>query len=518
MFHPLPPRKALLQATLLLLIVEIVGFGVYARQLGFYHDDWPLLEQMSSAPGYWARVKMQTATAAVFRLPQILVWPLVYAGAGSAPLPHHLVAMALDWLGAVALYLLLCRLLGRPRLALAAAAFAILHPSHPATHHWWVNASCQPPAQALALASLILFTFWLEARARAWLAAAAAAYLLSLLWYESSAFLPLMLAPAILEQARRDGLRWGAAAARTARALAPLAAPLAAALAIQSYVLPLLSGVPHPKGVTLSPAWTATVLRSGLESLTLETFKLCRITMRPAFAFFTDAQSILWALFTFAVAAALARKDSKDRPTTLGRATWVALATFLGAYAPYALSGAYEPQIVGIMSRTNGAGALAGALLLAALIEGLSESAWAARLIPRRPLGAALTAMVIGAFTWTDWYIAHLWAEAWTVQNLIVAGIDTRKAALPPDAFVLLKAPEHLNGAPLFSAAWDFSSALRLKTGRKDLTGDILKAGMSSEKEGVVHRAGGQVLKVYPYKDLFMYSHEESRLYRLTPP
>lgn len=477
---------------------------------------------MSAVSGYWSRVAQQTTTAAVFRIPQILVWPLVYAEAGFAPLSYHLIAMVLDWLGAAALYLLLCRLLGRPRLALAAAVFAILHPSHPATHHWWVNASCQPPAQALALAALVLYTFWLEVRAAAWLLTALGAYFLSLLWYESCALLPMMLAPGLFEHYRRDGLSRTTAGGWTARALAPLLVALAAGMAIQSLVIPWLSGVTHPKGMTLSPTWMATVLRSGLESLTQETVQLCRITQRPGFALFPEAQSILWGLFTAGGAAALVLVGQIRPAPALGRGFWVALTTFLGAYAPYALSGAYEPQVVGIMSRTNGAGALAGALFMAALIEGLFESAWIARLSPRfslgAALGAALTALVIGAFTWTDWYIARQWADAWTLQQRIVASIDARKAALPPNAFVLLKAPEHFNGGPMFSAAWDFSSALRLKTGRKDLNGDILRTGMNSEKDGVVRRVGDRVVKVYPYTDLFMYSHEEERLYRLTAP
>jgi hypothetical protein len=465
------------------LAVELLAFGPFLRELGFYHDDWPLLEQMAAGGGYWARVTQQWATAAVFRPAQTLVWPLAYAAFGDAPLPYHVLALGFDWLAGCAFALLVLRLTGASTLSFLAGALAILLPTHPATHHWWVNASCSAPALACALAGLVCHTFWLERGGRRLLAASLGAYGLSLLWYEAFALLPLALLPIL----PRGGLK-GAA-----RALAPLGAALAAALLIQAWLIPALSGVARAKSLDPSLHWFGVVARAGLQALTTELARLCRLCWTAGLAEFTDGWKAVWAVVVCGAFFSFPRETaepSRQPGKILGAAALLVLAGFL----PYAVSGRYEPQIVGLLSRVTAGAALGAALGLACAVEALRSFS--------RPAGAALAALLLGAFVWTDWLVARRWSQAWTTQKSIVAGLAARKAELPEGALVLLDAPVHLGGAPLFSAPWDFSSALRLATGRRDLNGRLLSqagaAPLLSERTFVYGAADGLLRKVKP--------------------
>src|SRR5207249_2911403 len=109
-------------------------------------------------------------------------------------------------------------------------------------------------------------------------------------------------------------------------------------------------------------------------------------------------------------------------------------AGFLGAYAPYAASSDYTPQIYGVMSRTNGCGALIAGLL------------WACGLcaLPRGTARRVVLGLVAGAFTWSNWFFASQWAESWTLQQDILKKAGVYAVRLPENATVLL------GGAPSF--------------------------------------------------------------------
>lgn len=495
------------RAAALLLALEAAAFGVCARTIGFYHDDWGLLESVARGGGYWGGVREMLKTPLAVRTLGVL-WLSLPGLLGTSPFVYQLLLMAQDAACAFLFYLLLMRLLGRPRLALTAAALALVHPSHPATHHWFSDGP-QSMALALTLGAMILAFDARERGDRRREALAAALYFASLLFYEAAALLPLTLGAALFLERRGSGAK--AALKSAARALAPFGGALAAGGAWQLLLPRLLLASAHPKAKAAGLGHAAHALRSAVECLTIDTFDIARRTAAAGHEIFGAAGLAAWTATALAAAAVLATTAEPKKTPPLSRALWLAAVVFAAAYAPYALSN-YDPQVLGVMSRINGTGALAAALLLAAAVEALRARTSAAP-------AAALAAALVASFVWTDWYVARMWAEAWTVENRILALVGAKKDLLPQGATVLLRgAPEDFNGAPLFSASWDFDAALRVSTGRADLRGDVVKTGMNSEAEGVVYRKGGAVVRVFPYDRLFTYDYSEQRLYRLAGP
>lgn len=495
-----------------LLLAEAAGFGVALHRLGFYHDDWTVIDLLRRSASFPERVKAVAATGLGVRTMAALVFPAWYGAWGMEPLGYHVAGAALDLAGAVVLLLLLRRWLGDARLALAAALLSLLHPSHPATHHWWVLEATQVPAQAAALGAALLWSLARERKDVRLLAAALGAYFVSLLTYESAALLPPMLA-AFEAASAPETLRKRVLSA--ARAAAPFAAVLAAAWAWQALLIPRLTGAAHPKTIAPSLAWTWTVYASAFTSLTSQSYDLVARTAAPGWELLGDGQALLGLLVVGLLGAAVAGEPAPERGHAAGRAAALAAALFLAAYLPYALSGRYEPQVVGVMSRTNGAGGIAGALALAAL------ACAAGRLLPRAGRAAAvggLVALLAGAFISVDWYIARQWGEAWKRQSALLERVRARTAPLPAGATVLLQGePPRFNGAPMFSDSWDFDAALRVASGRTDLKGDVVVDGMNSEKEGVVLRAGGVVQRVHPYGNLFIYDAPKDQVFHAAP-
>src|SRR5262249_3405505 len=138
-----------------------------------------------------------------------------------------------------------------------------------------------------------------------------------------------------------------------------------------------------------------------------------------------------------------------------------------------ALSSSYMPQIYGLMSRTNGAGALVGGLLVAVGVQRL----------PRKARLGAL-ALAAAAFAWADWVSAEEWARSWDKQQQILWKVAERAKTIEGPASILLAGTQaHVGRAVLFDAHYDFDAALRVTTGRKDLKGNIVTSRLRFEPE-----------------------------------
>ena len=202
----------------------------------------------------------------------------------------------------------------------------------------------------------------------------------------------------------------------------------------------------------------------------------------------------------------------------LAVAAWTAAGGFLAAYAPYALSGSYEPQIVGVMSRTNGVGGLVGGLLAATALAA-AQGSWASAPAARRAGAAAqslVTAILVAAFTWTNWFVALKWTQSYSQQQTILEKIEGKIRMLPRPLTVILEgAPPHFQGVVVFENHWGLSSALRLKTGDRNLSADVGLAGLVAEPEGLVERRDGKVVRSMPYDGLFLYNYADDKLMKI---
>lgn len=486
----------MIYAFVALLLVELVSFGIFSSQIGFYHDDWSFLELASQGGDFWGIVKAFNDTQHFPTRPvEIIQFPLFLVLGKFNPLIYQILQLSLETAQGFLFYLLLNRMTGSRQLALAAAALALMCPNRSATHFWFSN-SPQAVSLVLVLASLLAQLNWLESRKRLWLVLAQAAYLLSVLSYESTAFFPLMLAGGLFFRARSSILR-----------LWPYAVSLVIVVLWQKIGVSFFLGISNPKSIGMSAEHFLKAFGAGFECVSNRIFHICWKSAPEALRQFGFKHAFLGSAFTVFLAAKLSKDAQPLSSHSFRTALGIAAAGFVGAYAPYALSSDYMPQIYGVMSRTNAGGAFVAGLFFATGIFAL-----------RRPLARrALFTLVIGAFTWTNWASAAQWAGAWSLQKDILAQAGPLAAKLPAQATVLLTgAPSFVGHAIAFDASWDFAPALRLTTKRQDLSGNVVSSRMSFEKDGIYDKADGR-RKLYSYGNLYLFDYAKGTMTLLKP-
>ncbi|MDE2293315.1 MAG: hypothetical protein KGL53_14635 [Elusimicrobia bacterium] len=462
---------------LLLAGLELAAFGIFSPRLGFYLDDWYFLEILTRHPGYWAGIHALLAKGSATRPVALLIQPLVFTLAGAAPMAFQCAMMALDWLGAVLFHRFVSELTGDRALALLSAALVVCLPIHPATHLWPSNMP-QTTAQDLLLAGFIAHLRYVDTRSRRALLASMAFYLAGALCYESVTLLPAAM---LLALALRGSPSDGAPSRRARAALldtSPYAVPFGAAMLWQWAGARWVLHQTNPKAVHFSVLWAAVVYQRAVHSLVLGVPILAAIALASWRSYGAAAWLLMaaaGAAFGWAVSAArrMPRRGSGTRP-----ALGAALGFFLAGYAPYALSGAYPPNILGVMSRTSSSGSFALALVLAAAALGavsmLADGPRGASRL-RGPVLAALTAALLATAMVGDWWQAVQWGKAWSLQQAVLARVEARAKALPKDSTLLLEGvPDQINGGVVFFTYWDWPAALRLRTGRQDLQGEVV--------------------------------------------
>lgn len=516
---PWPRPRILAYAALVLGVVALATYGPHALRLGFYLDDWVLFEDMLNGGDWWGRVHALAKTNFAPRTLEIFVFPTIFQFAGFRPAPYQAMLVFQDWVLACAYFVLLRRWLGSDRIALTAASLGLIYPICPATHHW-ITSMPQQGALVLTFASLLAHLVWLEHRKFGVLALALILYGLSLVYYEAGAFLPWMQAAALCLWLRARGKRWREVFRAAAQdVLLPYTAVLLAGILWQNYGGFWLTGALHPKTFDANAGWILKSYMEALNCLGPEAWQL--ITQpRPGWAdIFTVRMSVVFALFVSCAAWADARVEPRtDEAPALPMAAVLAGIGLLGAYLPFALTGRYEPQVIGILSRINASGALIGGLILAAALEGLvvagCRGGW-----PRsgRAARAIIYAALLAGFTWTNWYTARLWVDAWTLEQDILAKASSWVRRMPYAKSILLKnAPPHIRGSEVFSESWGFSAGLRLASGRKDIGGVVIKPCMRTEPRGFVNYCGNQPI-IVPYEGLFIYDAATDKMLRPIP-
>lgn len=499
------------RAAAAIVLAELGCFAPFLPGMGFYVDDWTIVEWGSrGGGGFLGAVRAMAETGWFWARPMMLLeFPFFYAVGGSEPLGYHAALLLLQAAASLAFFALLKRLLGSLELAAAAACLATLYPIQAASHHW-LGAGPQLFAVILACASLWLHLSWLESRRPAALAAGLVCYAASVLSYESCAFLPLMPAGAIVARRVSAGGRWTEGARDAVAGLWPYAAAFLAVQAWQWWLVELVTGARNTKTVTLSPLHAVLSYRAAFEGMTYKALRMCARSAPLVSPDVGRGYWLYWWALVVAVTALLPRAAPPGRRVLL-TALGAGLGAFAGAVLPYALSGGYMPNIYGIASRTSAGLALAAGLLLATGLAALRgrRAAW-------------LTALFVGAFVWTNAQTASAWIKSYRLQRAVLKVAAPKAGGLPRGATLLLAGvPSHINqrvnDVPVFNAGFDITSALRLMTGRKDL-----KARMTDnlvfEPEGYSEVPGGTVVARFTYDNTWLLWYGRGRFDRLKAP
>lgn len=447
------------QACFALIALQLVCSVHFIPQLGFYHDDWDFLDRFNGPSGVLQLTRDLFMTYAP-RPPLSFIFSCLISTGGEEAAVYQTILAAMSAFEAILLYNLCRRLaLSRPAAFIAAAA-AIVYPGRNGNRLWFSN-SPQNVALILMLGSLIFHLDWLRTR-RPWrLVAGQALALVGGLTYESLLFMPLM---AVLPRAmaRRHGPeRLAEALRRTALEFSPYLATILLILLWKTVGLRAI-GVPNPKEAAPSLVWTMTVYREAVYCLFIWPFRAAAGALRAAFR---QSSPTEWAL-AVAGTASLAFGSRGRWASSRSRAAvlWAAGGALLAAYFPYALSGAYCPVPMGVMSRVNGAGAWAFGLIIAALLS----------LLPWR---RSATAAVLLPLVIVNWDVSRQWVNSWEAQKAILSRAVRHTGEFAENARVaLIDAPLVTpGGVGVFTSSWDFNGALHVVLGRRDLEGTVLR-------------------------------------------
>lgn len=494
----------------LIAAAQFFSFGVFGPALGFYYDDWVFLDLARRGGGFFGAMREFFLAGYATRPLEILQFPLFYRLGGLDPSAYHLLILYLETAEAVLFFVLLDRLLGSRKLATIAAVMAAIYPNRSILHVWMAS-SPQTVALVLILASLVLFERGRGERRLGRLAVSQLLYVSGILAYESPAFLPLLLAGGWAGRGVAEGKRWKEAVWGSVKDIWPYGASLALALLCQRLAASAASQ-PNPKALAFSLGHASKAFGAGFECLTNRVLHLCWKSLPGFFADSGAVSIVLWLALGVGAAAALgSRQDDAQASPAAGPvrvAACAAVLGFIGAYLPYAVSGSYVPQIFGSMSRTNGGGALVGGLLVAL----------AAAALERRPaLQRSFLALVTLAFTAANWQVARQYSGLWIRSSKLLSDVAAVSVGLPRGSTVLLEQVPRPGQPPAFAAHFDISAALRLRTGRSDLSADVVTDRMDFAAGNVVARTESGV-RLYAYRDLYAYVEQAEALFRLDGP
>lgn len=493
---------------------ELLSYGYFINHRGFYADDWIFLYQSFSAGGLWRAMALRASQGGWSRPLEILHYPIFYSLFGLHPFLYQLLLILLKIAEGWLLFMLWERLFGRRGLAAAAACLALAIPVRLSTHLWYAN-SPQQLSIVLLLASLLAHASWIRSRKPPLLLASLSLYLLSVLSYESTSFMPLILGAALAANSIKSGKRFGRAIAQALRELSPYGYVFIVALLWARVGSKVLLGTPTLNPVDISPGRFVLVFARGLSCLTLDCIRLCLHALPLAAHYLTP-----W-IIAIVVIASLAlgftwRTDPEKDPPGISSVAAVSAVAFMAAYLPYAFSQhLYLPQLNGIMDRVNGLGAWSSSLFWAA---GISALAKRHRLLARASFG-----LLLAIFGLTNVFTCLQWAVAWETAHGALARAAEKAAPLPPSSTVILAGvPVKIGGAPVFSEGWDFEDALRIASGRTDLRGKVadrlrFDKDYFAEQPSAAYWPRTEEWR-FPYKDVFIFDASKDSFYPLFGP
>jgi hypothetical protein len=510
-------KPPILADTLCLAGIALASAVPYVARLGFYSDDWALLEEFSAngngslaeiaGSGFAGRPVQALYSAALFKL------------FGLRPLGYHLVDTAVLAACAALLYLLLVRLRFSRVESFATTLLFLMLPQLSTVRVWF--AAFQVP---LSMALMLVSMHWQLTFARfgriAALAGAVAAALLSIGAYEI--FGPLLAAFAV-----------GLLIQRWRNAQRPIGwrnfviASLIAALTISAFVYKLL--VSGRAGAVGDPARYVKGLRqlfrvdydwradSGLNILATPRAHF----WAPVEGWWSGAKMLLGggagaeviviALLLAAIAAwRLAGASEPERSPA--RLLLLGIGTFALGNSIFLVVPSVAFTSTGMDNRVQVAAAIGVAMIFAALILFVAR----ALPFPRRAAAFSATTAIVAAAAFARLAaIEAYWAQAPALQAQVLGAAQTDLRGLPTNSTVILDGVCPYHGpAVIFETYWDLEGALSLALGRP-LHADVVSSRMSLTRGGLATSIYKEP-RFYPYgPSLYAYNPMKHQLVQL---
>lgn len=509
--------RATVAAVAFMVMAQVFSFRLFIRDTGFYHDDWVTLVQIPTGSGLWTMLKTLAGYQQLWARPvqiPLLAGILSLTGLEAHPARAQAIMFLLEALESVLFFVLLFRLTRSKRFAFLGAFFMSVLPNR-AVMHFWLSNYPQSVSHVLVLAGLLLHLDWMEdSRKRLKLFFGQVCYVAGVLSYESTIFMPALLLGAFVAGSginkKRDLVK------QALGPMLPFAVSFFIALLWQRGGAQIFLGAAEHKSIALSAGYILKAFGAGFECVTNRVAHISALSLAPAWKNLSWGYWFAWLCLVAGIFRGAAIVFPSEKAPDYRRVAGICLGGFLGAYAPFALSGVYIPQIFGIMSRTNGVGAWMGGILLGGLFDAWMRS-WHQRGMYMRFMPAAFASVVAGAFFWTNAHAAWEYSGSWKIQQDVLAKLSKHAAHLPSGSTILLEGvPRHFGKAVIFDATYDFDYALKLTLGRRDILGRLYSPNVRSEKDAFVVVDFGEEMR-FPFKNLFLYDYAKEKFHPIRP-
>jgi hypothetical protein len=509
MTETLGGRKSIVMDAACLVLITVVSAAPYITSLGFYSDDWALLETFDRGRTSFGAVVQDFAVRPLQGIYAATLFRLF----GFHPLGYHLVNTAMIALAVALFHLLLLRLRFSRSEALSAALLFIVLPQL-STIRVWFSTVQVALSMALALSSMHAQLSYVRSGHLAWGAVAVIAALLSLAAYE--VFAPLVVAfPIVLFLARRQLFLWDEVGRDSRRLRAIIVVILvvgAAAILLKMIASDRARSILYPgiyaQGIrTLFDPGYDFRLDSGpnIFAAVQVHFGLTLAGWRDAGVEALGGDWNGWAVVSALACAVMTawRIGSSDQQF---RSTWLlaaGLVVFTIGHAALFGAAGLTFSGIGMANRVLAAPAVGVALILAAGLAALSNA------FPQRirwPLFCIAMAAIVATGAYRIWMIERYWIEAPRLQARFLDGAKRDLRSVPPESTVIVAGlcPYH-GPAVVFETWWDTGPALSLTLGRK-LEADLLSRRSQVARSGLRTWIYGDS-RLYPFgPNLFLYN------------
>jgi hypothetical protein len=462
-----------------LVVVSFASSLWYLTRLGFYSDDWELIEtfRLPSPQSFFTLLR---SNFFIDRPAQGVYSILLYRLFGITPLGYHLVNAAMLASVAVLLYLVLRRLQPSRLVALSVALVYSILPNY-STDRFWFAAFAAPLSVAFYLISLLADLDAASRRGSEMIArrsAAVVAMFVSVLLYETT--LPFFLINPFLAWYRSKRWSWVSAGVNYS-ALALVAA----------YKVNTSPRLHAPNGV-LALMWSiaAQSFRRGFNPGDYG------LNFRAAFqANYVDylfrLPQVVWSLqqhyphawippLSLAFGAGIflyVKSVAGDlTPRTSIALILAGLVTFVLGYSIFFTNLAIQITPTGIGNRTSNAASL-GVALTAVGLFGLVTAAVRRPVWRRAAFGFMVSAYAAAGF-FVIATLSSFWIDAYAREQEVVRDITAHIDRPAPKSLLMLGGICSYNGpAIIFESDWDLAGALRLHYGDRTLGADVLRPG-----------------------------------------
>lgn len=510
---PWVTARDLLMTSLALIFLEVVNFAWQMKQVGFYLDDWLMLNTLRFGPQNFFDALgnyFLNDPKVVIRPIQALHFGSLYFMSGLRPIGYHVSNCIFEVIAAIVAYLCLSRLTSNRLLSFMVAMGVLLYPVHDATHYWILCCSV-PLSLALYFGSL-----WLSIEGALknkfyyhWLSGVA--LLLSIYSYE--VYLPLALVNVIsvyLIHRRAESVQ--ASARKAALAFVPLFAAGASLWIYQRFIVPNIA-LAYLHRVTLDPVRILYVtLQGALKTFAFDVAALSKeqigYLLNAGISHWQAVMLVLAGLVSFFSVDKLAVEQKGLYARGAKELIIIGLATVLVSFSIFGLNTEYEPALLTIVNRIN-MGAAFGWFCVYAGLAGFLAGAFAKsggarpRVRAAAFLMAATVALVNVAFTMTNWELAKPWVVSWKAQSNILYLMKSRAGKIPSDhSIILTDCPRYVMCSPVFDGIWDFQSMVRLALSDPKIKGGVVSERLRMAPGELQDVSMGYMCASYPFGNL----------------